>query len=64
MKKLLTVLLIALLILSAAACAKNTPASSSVDLTQWKTLGDIWSHVAQLSTKGRKLHTNKKCCNN
>ena len=44
MKKLLTVLLIALLILSAAACAKNTPASSSVDLTQWKTLGDIWEY--------------------
>ena len=44
MKKVLTVLLIALLILSAAACAKNTPASSSVDLTQWKTLGDIWEY--------------------
>ena len=44
MKKLLTVLLIALLILSAAACAKNTPASSSVDPAQWKTLGDIWEY--------------------
>jgi hypothetical protein len=44
MKKLLTVFLIALLILSAAACSKNTPASSSVDLTQWKTLGDIWEY--------------------
>lgn len=44
MKKLLTVLLIALLILSAAACTKNTPASSSVDPAQWKTLGDIWEY--------------------
>lgn len=48
MKKLLTVLLIALLILSAAACTKknesDAPASSSVDLTQWKTLGDIWEY--------------------
>ncbi len=48
MKKVLTVLLIALLILSAAACTKknesDAPASSSVDLTQWKTLGDIWEY--------------------
>lgn len=44
MKKLLTVLLIALLILSAAACSKNTPAAAAVDLTQWKTLGDIWEY--------------------
>jgi hypothetical protein len=42
MKKLLTVLLIALLILSAAACSKNTPAAAAVDPAQWKTLGDIW----------------------
>ncbi len=46
-------MLIALLILSAAACTKNTepaapnaetaaPASSAEDLTKWKTPGDIW----------------------
>ena len=50
MKKTLTVLLIALLIFSAAACAKHAdPAASNeetaapaADLSQWKTMGDIW----------------------
>lgn len=44
MKKLLTVLLIALLIFSAAACSKNAePAASAADPAQWKTIGDIWA---------------------
>ncbi len=45
MKKLLTILLAALLILGAAACTKKeeaAPASTAVDLSQWKTLGDVW----------------------
>ena len=44
MKKLLTVLLIALLIFSAAACSENAePAASAADPAQWKTIGDIWA---------------------
>ena len=46
MKKILTVLLAVLLILGAAACAKKdepaAPASTGTELSQWKTLGDIW----------------------
>ena len=47
MKKLLTILLAALLILGAAACAKKdepaAPASTGTELSQWKTLGDVWA---------------------
>ena len=45
MKKMLTILVAALLILGAAACTKKeeaAPASTAVDLSQWKTLGDVW----------------------
>ena len=53
MKKLLTILLAALLILGAAACAKNeespapasdAPASDAADPSRFKTLGDIWDY--------------------
>ena len=47
MKKLVAILLAALLILGAVACKKKeeaaAPASSEVELTQWKTLGDVWA---------------------
>lgn len=46
MKRILTVLLTALMIMGIAACTKNeepaAEASSAAGLSRWKTLGDIW----------------------